>query len=270
MAWRLFNRFWHEDYSTLDNEGEGQAAYVNLHKWKTEEPIKPHYHFHCLVPNYRLVENGNYQDEEGNTAIEFKQKSYYQQKGGSLVPFSDEVRDLMKRRWHSRLVKFATRHGMRDAVPEDYKKINIFVEYCAWGDSRRDKARLMNKLNYQSRHWLEDYAEYSNEHLDCADPPKWLESYNNNARVFGWWREMSSLTRGVEMESKEKLSPLDGEPMEYQSTISLEGLMWRSGGRLGTLESYKGQPLFGDLTPGDIDWMKSVMWRAPPEIDMEV
>ncbi|GAI83157.1 unnamed protein product, partial [marine sediment metagenome] len=53
MVWRLFKRFWNEDYSTLDDDSDGQAAYVNLHKWKTEEPTSPHYHFHCIVPNYR-------------------------------------------------------------------------------------------------------------------------------------------------------------------------------------------------------------------------
>ena len=65
------------------------------------------------------------------------------------------------------------------------------------------------------------------------------------------------------MDKKEKLSPFDGKSMEYKSTLSLEGLLHLSGGKVGTLEFYKGEPLFGDLPPGDIGWLRSVMWREP-------
>jgi len=129
-------------------------------------------------------------------------------------------------------------------------------------DNDIGKAKLMNKLGYQSRHWLEDYAEYSNKHLDCAAPPGWLEGYDNATRTFGWWRHLKSLTEGVALGDKEKLSPVDGRPMEYKDTFSLEGLLYRSGGKVGTLEFYKGEPLFGDLSSDDIEWLRSVM--LPP------
>jgi len=262
MAWRMFNRFWGEDYSTLDDESDGQAAYVNLHKWKTVEPTEPHYHFHFIVPNYRLVENGADQDEEGNGAYEFERKSWCRQRGGRLVPFSDEVLSELKRRWHSRLVAFARRHSLRGPWMDDYQAIDVFVEYVSW-DSDVGKAKLMNKLGYQSRHWVEDYAEYSNKHLDCEDPPGWLERYGNAARTFGWWRHLQSLAAGVEPESKEKLSPVDGEPLEYEFTASLEGLIHLSGGRVGYLEFCKGQPIEGELTAEDIAWLRSVAWQPP-------
>lgn len=261
MAWRLFKRFWNEDYSTLDDDSDGQAAYVNLHKWKTEQPTSPHYHFHCIVPNYRLAENGVVQDEDSNNAYEFVKKSWHRQSGGRLVPFSDRALDLMKQRWHSRLVAFARRHSLRGSWMDDWRGIDVFVEYVAW-DSDIGKAKLMNKLGYQSRHWLEDYAEYSNRHLDCELPPGWLEGYDNKARVFGWWASLKSLTEGVELEDKEKLSPIDGEKMEYKGTISLEGLLRLSEGKLGYLEFYKGQPIEGELTKDDIEWLRSVM--LPP------
>lgn len=264
MSWRLFKRFWNEDFLTLDDESDGQAAYVNLHKWKTEEPVKPHYHFHCVVPNYRLVENGDIQDDEGNNAQEFREKPWHRQRGGRLVPFSDEALDLIKRRWHSRLVAFARRHSLAGSWMDNYQGIDVFVEYITW-DSDIGKAKLMNKLGYQSRHWLEDYAEYSNKHPDCELPPGWLESYDNKARVFGWWAGLRSLTAGVEMEDKEKLSPIDGEPLAFVSTVSLEGLLHLSKGKLGYLEFYKGEPIEGELTPDDIAWLRSVMWeRSPP------
>jgi len=120
----------------------------------------------------------------------------------------------------------------------------------------------MNKLGYQSRHWVEDYAEYSNQHLDCEDPPGWLEGYGNAARVFGWWRHLKSLTEGVSMGDKEKLSPVDGEPLEYKGTISLDGLLWKGEGKLGYLEFYKGEPIEGELSKDDIEWLRSVM--EPP------
>ncbi len=262
MVWRLFKRFWNEDYSALDADSDGQAAYVNLHKWKTEEPTSPHYHFHCIVPNYRLVENGDIQDEDGNNACELKEKPWHKQRGGRLVPFSDDTLDLLKQRWHSRLVAFARRHSLKGDWMDDYTKIDVFVEYVSW-DNDIGKAKLMNKLNYQSRHWTEDYADYSNKHLDCAMPPDWLVRYDNKARVFGWWVRLSSLAPGVDMDKKEKLSPIDGQPMEYKSTLSFEGLLHVSGGKVGYLEFYKGEPIEGELTPGDIEWLRSVMWKPP-------
>ncbi|GAI01923.1 unnamed protein product [marine sediment metagenome] len=261
MAWRLFKRFWSEDYSTLDYDSDGQAAYVNLHKWKTEEPVKPHYHFHCIVPNYRLAEDGAVQDEDSNNAYEFVMKSWHKQRGGRLVPFSDKVLDLLKQGWHSRLVAFARRHSLRGDWMDDWRGIDVFVEYVSW-DSDIGKAKLMNKLGYQSRHWLEDYAEYSNKHLDCEPPPSWLGSYDNKARVFGWWSSLKSLTEGVELEDKEKLSPVDGEPLEFKYMVSLDGLLHLSKGKLGYLEFYKGQPIEGELTEDDIAWLRSVM--EPP------
>lgn len=256
MCWRLFHRFWTEDFSMLDKQSSGQAAYVNLHTWKTEKPTEPHYHFHCIVPNYRLIENGLYQGEGGDNAFEFKLKKWYKQ------PFTDKALEKLKRCWHKRVCAFAYRHKIRGAWTEDYTKIDLFVEWVAWS-SDKGRAKLMNKLNYQSRHWLEDYAKYSNEHLDCPCPPKWLEGYNNNTRVFGWWKHLKSLTAGVDMEDKEKLSPFEGEPMEYKGTISIEGLLYHSDGKLGSLEFYKGQPLFDNLSSEDIEWLRSVEYKPP-------
>ncbi|GAI12645.1 unnamed protein product [marine sediment metagenome] len=257
MAWQLFNRFWNEDYSTLDDESTGQAAYVNLHTWKTEDPTKPHYHFHCIIPNYRQVANG-YRDEDDNGAYELQLKPWHRQRGGREVPYSEAVLVLIKARWHARLAAFARRHALSGPWMENYLGIDVFVEYLAW-DSEIGKAKLMNKLGYQSRHWLEDYAEYSNKHLDCPDPPGWLEGYGNATRTFGWWRHLKSLTVGVDMDKREKLSPIDGAQLEYEGKISLEGLLWKGEGKLGYLEFYKGQPLEGELTPDDIAWLRSVM-----------
>ena len=268
MAWRIFNHFWNEDFLTLDDDSEGQAAYVNLHKWKTEEPVKPHYHFHSTIPNYRLAEILDVQDEQGNNALEFKRKRWHLQRGGNEVPFSDGALEELKIRWHSRLVKFATRHGIREMVPDDWRAIDLFVEYVAW-DSDIGKAKLMNKLNYQSRHWLEDYAVYSNKNPDCELPPAWLEGYNNASRTFGWWKHLKSLTVGVELAKEEKLSPLTGEVMEREGNIGVEGLLWVTGGNVGTLEFYKGTPVWGHLSPGDISWLRSVMW-SPGKVELEV
>ena len=143
----------------------------------------------------------------------------------------------------------------------DWRAIDVFVEYVSW-DSDIGKAKLMNKLGYQSRHWLEDYAEYSNKHLDCELPPSWLERYDNKARVFGWWASLKSLTQGSELGEKEKLSPVDGEPLEFVSMVSLDGILYMSKGKLGYLEFYKGEPIEGELASEDIEWLRSVM--LPP------
>jgi len=264
MAWRLLNRFWAEDYATLDDDSDGQAAYVNLHKWKTEEPIKAHYHFHCIVPNYRLTgafAEDELWDSDSSPGI-FEKKAWHRQRGGRIVPFSDGVLVNLKQKWHSRLVKFATRHGIRELVPADWQEIDVYVDYVAW-DSDIGKAKLMNKLNYQSRHWLEDYATYSNKYPECVVPPAWLESYINATRVFGWWKQLKSLTPGVELNKKEVLSPLDGKPMEYQAILSLDGLLDRSDGDVATLEFCKGMEVWGRLSDGDIAWLRSVKWFEP-------
>jgi len=44
--------------------------------------------------------------------------------------------------------------------------------------------------------------------------------------------------------------------------VSLDGLLNLSKGKLGYLEFYKGTPIEGELTPGDIEWLRSVM--LPP------
>jgi hypothetical protein len=260
MAWRIFNRFWSDDYSSLDGDSDGQAAYVNLHTWKTEEPIKPHYHFHCLIPNYRKVVDTLMEDEEGNPTYRLEKKPWHKQRGGTEVHFGDEVLGELKKRRCKRLLKFARRHGIKCSVLEDKGVVDVYVNFVSL-DGGLGKAKVMNRINYQSRHPIEDYAVYSNKHPSCPDPPDWLLHYENRTRVFGWWRYISRLTEGADMSDKEKLSPLDGEPMEYMGTISLEGLLARGQGKLGYLDIVKGKPVVGELTEADIGWLRSVMWH---------
>jgi len=257
MAWRMFNRFWSEDFSQLESDSSGQGAYVNLHKWKTEEPVSPHYHFHCLIPNYRLVEGAGPEDEDGEKSSAFQKKAW-SGPGDLAVPFRPEVLDALKKAWYKRLYAFAARHKLTRFLPDSWQGINVWVEYVSWNDEI-GRMKLMNKLNYQSRHWVEDYAAYSNVWQGCADPPPWLASYNNNARVFGWWRHLKSLTEGVCMEEKEKLSPFTGAPMTYKGLMTFDGLMKVSDGQVGTLEFEKGKPILGMMTVDDLAWLRSVM-----------
>lgn len=263
MAWRLFNRFWANVYSKLEDDSNGQAAYVNLHTWKTEEPTIPHFHFHAAIPNYCLAESADILDPDGHQGYEFKKKAWHKQRGGTEVPFTDKGLDAIKWWWHALLVKFAIRHGVREFVPGDWQDIDVFVDFVSWADEV-GKAKLMNKLNYQSRHWIEDYARYSSNHLDCPEPPVWLEGYNNATRTFGWWKHLKSLTAGVELGKAEVLSPVTGEAMKYVGALDTNELLVAALGRVGTLDFVKGSPVYGTLSQSDIDWLRQVTVKGDP------
>jgi len=184
------------------------------------------------------------------------------------------------------LLKFARRHGVKtsllassrvkelipcegaitfsDKVDMDAfnrgRRADVFVNFVSLDDSL-GKAKLMHKINYQSRHPIEDYAVYSNAHPDCPNPPEWLLHYDNRSHVFGWWRYIKTMLEGVDMGDKEKLSPIIGEPMEYQRKVSLDGLLAYGEGKLGYLDLEKGKLVIGDLNEDDIAWLWSVMWQ---------
>jgi len=263
MAWRIFHRFWAEDYGTLDEDSGGQAAYVNLHTWKTEDPTKPHYHFHTLIPNYRQVEDGTMEDEDGDAVYGLERKTWYKQRGGTEVPWSDEIALELKRRWWVRLRKFARRHGLNVGVlekREGYQSIDVHMAFVRLGDEL-GRAKLMHKINYQSRHPIEDYATHTNRDLEAEDPPEWLTSYANRTRVFGWWRQIGSLAQGAIEETEDRPHPVTGEAMAYQGRISLEGALMNCEGRLGYLDVVRGKPITGELDSDDLLWLRSVMWE---------
>lgn len=197
-------------------------------------------------------------DTKTNVFIEWVEWSDYTQE--------DFDKDLESRRklvkehpdWKWAIRSLACLEGMNEEEVEAY----------IYKRNSRGRARFMHKINYQARHPLEDYAKYSNKHLDCPNPPEWLEKYNNKSRGFGWWKELGKLTKDVELEKEGKLSPIDGEPMEWQGSIlgrcTVDGLLLQSNGKIGSLEFIKGEPVLEELTQEDIEWLKSMEYCRSP------
>lgn len=250
MAWRIFQRFWKLDFNRIGISRIGQAAFVNLHTWKTENPTKPHFHFHCLIPNYRVVQYRSPATGKVSTAC-FVHTMWAKQ------PYSEaELLDL-KSLWRDRLIAFARRHKIRCPSLRTHHKIDVYVDYVSWDDPL-GRPKLMNKINYQTRHWSQDYAVYSNTYPKAANPPENLESYQNRARTFGWWKAISSFTRGATLKDKERLSPLTGSVMEYLGSVTFNGLIVNSQETLGFLDMVKGRPILEVLTVNEVAWLRSV------------
>lgn len=252
LAWRLFEGWWEEDLPQVVNQNISLACHVNLHLWSTKKPVEPHYHFHALVPNYGLVLS-DVLDDDGAEASEFRRWEWHRQRGGRLVPFSEAQLVQLKELWAERLQRFNRRHGL---AWDDTWKVDIYVDFVdTW-------PRLLHKLNYNGRHWSENYAEYSNENPDCPNPPEWLLHYENKARVKGWWSNLKNIT--VEDTEKEKVSPYTGENMSYLGKVSLAMLFNKS---VGYVDFERGKPVENDFTEDDKKWLKEVMYLREDFID---
>jgi hypothetical protein len=248
MAWRLFDGFWSEDIPEVIGQDIELGCHVNLHLWRTEKPYESHFHFHTLIPNYGLKFAGD-EDEDGQPAMTLVRWEWHRQRGGALVPFSDEQREALNKLWMQRLGRFCRRHGLAF----DVKSVDIYVEYID------DWAKLHHRFNYNGRHWTENYAEYSNIHPECPDPPEWLMRYENKARVKGWWSNLKNMS--VESQDKIKVSPYTGGNMTYLDTndgVTLDSLV-RYAGTLGYVEFIKGKALENDMTDEQIEWLRGVM-----------
>lgn len=252
MAWRLFDGWWTEDLPAVVGQEIELASHTNLHLWRTEEPIKPHYHFHILIPSYGLTK-ADYLDEDGNDAYELTRWNWHRQRGGRQVPFSEDQMEELKTLWKARLNRFCTRHGLRFIETP----INIWVSYFdTW-------QMLLHRLNYNGRHWSENYAEYSQDVPNCPDPPDWLVSYENRARCKGWWSNLKGIA--PEVAKEEKPSPYTGEGMTYVDNKSLDGLLDYADGQLGAVEFVRGKPIESILQEEDISWLKEVSFRTYEE-----
>jgi hypothetical protein len=246
MAWIMYQRFWnwYDDYF-----GGGLSGSVNLHTWKTKKPLEPHYHFHCLIPNYRK-EKLPWNDDDNQEVYGFVKQDWAKNKKGTSVPVSDEQLRRVKDKWRDILIGFSRQHKI-DWSEGD---IDAHYEFASW-DKEYGKIVLMHWFNYQGRYSLEDYAKYSNNNLDCTEPPEWLKSYENRSRSFGWWRDMAVMCGRMKKEII-KRDILTGKPMKYLGKWSLWRLLENRS--LGYLDIVKGQPIFHKLKGKEIYWLVSV------------
>lgn len=247
MAWRIYDRLWTEDIPEVINQpGLELASHVNLHIWRSEKPLEPHFHFHVMIPNCGMEVNDNILDEEGDPTKSLTGKwNWHRQRGGRVVPFSDSQLSKLKELWSARLQSFCKRHGLEWRE----QKIDIFVAFID------DWARFLHKLNYTGRSWLEDYALYSNECPDCPEPPAWLVDYGNKARVKGWWSNLKDFS--VEDKEKDKVSPYTGEKMTYVGRVGLQHLTEEC--RFGRVEFVKGRAVELNFSGDELEWLNQKM-----------
>lgn len=257
LAWRLYEGWWHDDLPVVIKQKLDLASYSNLHTWRTECPLEPHFHFHTLIPNYGMVEMG-VEDEDGQPSYGFGEWTWARQRGGKFVPFSDEQLETLKELWQARVERFCVKHR----INWSNGKVNVYVDFV---DTNQPDgwAKLMHKVAYQSRHWSENFAEYSNQHPDCADPEEWLTGHANRARLRGWWCLMSKIA--VTSDTREKLSPYSGKPMtdikvsRYDRIQSFASLTRYACGCLGQVEFVRGKPVETMLTQADLKFLEEAM-----------
>lgn len=238
IAWRIFKTFW----IWYDKRfGTGLAASVNLHTWKTEMPLEPHYHFHCLIPNYKLSMAGN--DVDIGDYFQFQQQEWSRQRGGRYVPVSDNELIEVKEKWKDILLKFARKRNIK------WGSQDIDLHY-AYGNLNEEKGKikLMHWFNYQGRYSLEDYTIYSNKNPKCDNPPDWLVCYENRSRTFGWWNIMRIISGKIKEHNR--LNPLTGKPMIDKGKWDLWRLIDR--GKMGFLDIVKGKPVYHILKGKEI------------------
>ena len=259
LAWRLWRKMW---VWYAAHFVPGGAASVNLHTWKTESPLDPHYHFHAIVPNYGLT-HANCDDESGEPALAFQQSPWHRQRGGAMVPLSDEDMLAVKNFWFALLAKFCKKHlvdvpTFRNSV-DGTPPVDVFIDFVRLSDPL-GTAKFMHKLNYQQRRPIEDYAKWSNEHPDAPAPSEQFCRYSNHTRVFGWWKHLKSLLPKPPAKTP-KLHPITGEEMlnvGHQSLYALDGK-----GMLGFLDSVRGKPVMAALQRSELAWLRSVQLPLP-------
>jgi hypothetical protein len=169
-------------------------------------------------------------------------------------PFSSVEMSAMKQLWTDLIRKMCAKNHIECAYFDDSEALlDVNVSFF----SLDDRTRLASRLNYQRRHWIEDYTLYTLKQPDCEDPPAWLETYNNRARCFGWWLWLS-LLGGIQ---STELTP----KRDYETGTELVGAGQCTSFanlELWSLETIKGRAVNSRLNGADIEWLKTVYWTG--------
>jgi len=185
------------------------------------------------------------------------------------VPMGVDLLDLFKREVTKLVIAFAREHGV--SVPSlvgDGKLVDIHVNYLPSVDSGVGRCKLLHKLGYVSRHYLEDFAKYTNENVVWDDPPEWLTEYPNRSIPLGWWRRIKSLIEatGVNVDewrkerraSKVKASPVNGEDLVFVGRASLRDVLKLP--NLGYFGYERGVIFLGRVTDKQRAWLLANSW----------
>ena len=261
IAWRTFQRFWDNCFLALDKDSPGLSCMANLHFWSSILPLLPHFHIHILLLNYRLVLVAV--DPENGQSFELVERRFPVNEDGKRLPFTKSQFEQLRSGWKLDLKQMAFRHKIPCPSLENDGDVNLEAHYFDLNRSR-DRAGFSNYLKYQTRPPIVDYARYSNKNLNCPDPTELIQTYTNKTRVYGWLNNRKGIIGTLPATEKTKLSPFDSKPMIYAGRLTLDQVLYTSGGELGSLDFRKGKPILRDLSQDDIDWLrKADYWTYP-------
>ena len=253
-AWSMYRKLWAELSVVLGVDG-ALAGMVNLHVWKTETPLNPHFHFHVIILNYYRAGDGD--DKSLVKWFGFEINKTYVNKEGKKrtgpVALSDGQLVAIKEAW-TKIVRASCKRNKIEckylSTPEADKLLNLYADYVKW----ETPSKFIHKINYQRRHWVEDYVKFTEKYPDCSNPPAWLESYSNTVRVFGWWKQLKAFTGDKDLEAEPKIDFNTGEELIYQEHITkFEGIEDLP---LFCYDCFKGHPVIAALDSNDITWLK--------------
>jgi hypothetical protein len=270
-AWSMYRKLWAELSFILGVDGN-LAGMVNLHIWKTETPLNPHFHFHVIVLNYYRAGDGDNKNLVKWFGFEIN-KTYVNKEGKKRtgpVALSDSQLDAVKEAW-TKIVRASCKRNKieckyleptaADEMPVEIENtdaltasksqlLNLYADYVRW----ETPSKFIHKLNYQRRHWVEDYVKFTEKYPDCANPPAWLEHYSNTVRVFGWWKQLKVFGGDKDLDAEPKIDFNNGEELTYQEHITkFEGIETLP---LFCYDCYKGHPVIVALDSNDIAWLK--------------
>ncbi|MBA7561276.1 hypothetical protein ES708_02913 [subsurface metagenome] len=226
----------------------------------------------------------------GQRAV-FKKRAWVRRCGGGMVPWTSRQLLLAKAIWLNIQINYARRYCIQEAWSCQAKLFIFQRRYGLAGLVRLvsflaqfhkglidvyatvvklnlgiGMAKFMNKLSYNGRHPVEDFAVYSNKNPDCSMPGEFTH-YDNRARLFGWWRDMKKMVVLSEKEEKVKLSPYTAEKMARMGNYSTSQLLEDSevGGerRLVAVDLIRGSPVERVLSEGEVKWLKGVAYQFP-------
>jgi hypothetical protein len=255
IAWNCWRKLWTELPAILGIDGD-LAGMTNLHIWKTETPLNPHFHFHVIILNHYRAGDGD--DKSLVKWFGFGINKTYVNKDGKKrtgpVPLSDRELEVIKQSWTKIVRASCKRNKIKcsylDGTVEADKLLNLYVDYVKWDMP----SKFIHKLNYQRRHWIEDYVKFTEKYPDCPNPLAWLEHYSNTVRVFGWWKQLKAFGGDKDLDAEPKIDFNTGEELAYEEHITnfseIETLP------LFCYDCYKGHPVISALDSNDIAWLK--------------
>lgn len=140
-----------------------------------------------------------------------------------------------------------------DAAVE-YDKLNLHVSPSVMWKEGANLHKFINKIVYQKRSWVEDYARYSNKHTDCADPPAWLENYDNRSVPLGWWANIGEYGGSADGDG-ERISPFTGKPMIKDGIATVYSVLRKNNLNVGGMAIIRGEPKHFTLCPDELKWL---------------